>query len=38
MALGMMVYMARNQFVPSTGSELKGKRSAYKPTATLVGW
>lgn len=25
LALGMMVYMARNQFVPSTGSELKGK-------------
>ena len=23
LALGMMVYMARNQFVPSTGSELK---------------
>ncbi len=25
LALGMMVYMARNQFVQSTGSELKGK-------------
>ncbi|MBO4739531.1 MAG: 3-phosphoglycerate dehydrogenase [Bacteroidales bacterium] len=26
LALGMMVYMARNQYTPGTGSELKGKK------------
>lgn len=40
LALGMMVYMARNQFTPGTGSELQGKRigiHAYGNVGRLVG-
>ena len=39
LAFGMMVYMARNQFQPGTGSELKGKRlgiHAYGNVGRLV--
>ena len=39
LALGMMVYMARNNFQPGTGSELKGKRlgiHAYGNVGRLV--
>ena len=39
-ALGMMVFMARNQFTPGTGSELKGKTlaiHAYGNVGKLVG-
>lgn len=37
LALGMMVYMARNQFVPSTGSELKGKTLGIQAYGN-IGW
>ena len=40
LALGMMVFMARTQFTPSTGSELLGKRlgvQAYGHVGRLVG-
>ena len=40
LALGMMVYMARNQFNPGTGSELSGKTlaiHAYGNVGRLVG-
>ena len=40
LALGMMVYMARNQFSPGTGSELQGKTlaiHAYGNVGRLVG-
>ena len=40
LALGMMVYMARNQFTAGTGSELQGKRigiHAYGNVGRLVG-
>ena len=40
LALGMMVFMARNQFTPGTGSELKGKTlaiHAYGNVGKLVG-
>ncbi len=40
LALGMMVYMARNQFTPATGSELMGKKlgvQAYGNVGRLVG-
>ena len=40
LALGMMVYMARNQFNPGTGSELQGKTlaiHAYGDVGRLVG-
>lgn len=39
LALGMMIYMARNTFKPGTGSELKGKRigiQAYGNVGRLV--
>ena len=39
LALGMMVYMARNQFQPGTGAELKGKKvgiHAYGNVGRLV--
>lgn len=39
LALGMMVYMARNQFTPGTGTELKGKTlgiQAYGNVGRLV--
>ena len=40
LALGMMVFMARTQFTPATGSELQGKRlgvQAYGHVGRLVG-
>ncbi len=40
LALGLMVYMNRNQFTPGTGSELKGKTigiQAYGNVGRLVG-
>jgi len=40
LAIGMMVFMARNQFTPGTGSELKGKTlgiHAYGNVGRLVG-
>ncbi len=40
LALGMMVFMARNQFAPGTGTELKGKTlgiHAYGNVGRLVG-
>ena len=40
LALGLMVYMSRNQFTPGTGSELKGKTigiQAYGNVGRLVG-
>ena len=40
LALGMMVYMARNQFNPGTGSELQGKTlaiHAYGNVGRLIG-
>ena len=40
LALGMMVFMARTQFTPATGSELQGKRlgvQAYGNVGRLVG-
>lgn len=40
LALGMMVYMARNRFTPGTGSELQGKTlaiHAYGNVGRLVG-
>ena len=40
LALGMMIFMARNQFTPGTGSELKGKTlgiHAYGNVGRLVG-
>ncbi len=40
LALGMMVFMARNQFTPGTGTELKGKTlgiHAYGNVGRLVG-
>ena len=40
LALGMMIFMARNQFTPATGSELQGKRlgvQAYGNVGRLVG-
>lgn len=40
LALGMMIFMARNQFTPGTGSELKGKTlgiHAYGNVGKLVG-
>ncbi len=40
LALGMMIYMARTQFTPATGSELSGKRlgvQAYGNVGRLVG-
>ena len=40
LALGMMIYMNRNQFTPGTGSELKGKTlgiQAYGNVGRLVG-
>ena len=39
LSLGMMVYMARNQFTPGTGTELKGKTlgiQAYGNVGRLV--
>lgn len=39
LAIGMMIYMARNSFSPGTGSELKGKRiglHAYGHVGSLV--
>ncbi|MDD2583452.1 MAG: NAD(P)-dependent oxidoreductase [Bacteroidales bacterium] len=39
LAIGMMIYMARNTFTPGTGSELKGKRiglHAYGHIGSLV--
>ena len=40
LALGMMIFMARTQFTPATGSELQGKRlgvQAYGNVGRLVG-
>ncbi len=40
LAIGMMIFMARNKFTPGTGSELKGKRlgiHAYGNVGRLVG-
>lgn len=40
LAIGMMIFMARNQFTPGTGSELKGKTlgiHAYGNVGRLVG-
>ena len=40
LALGLMIFMARTQFTPATGSELKGKRlgvQAYGNVGRLVG-
>ena len=40
LAIGMMIFMARNQFTPGTGTELKGKRlgiHAYGNVGRLVG-
>ena len=40
LALGLMVFMARNQFTPATGMELQGKRlgvQAYGNVGRLVG-
>lgn len=40
LALGMMIYMARNRFTPGTGSELRGKTlaiHAYGNVGRLVG-
>ena len=40
LALGLMIYMARTQFTPATGSELQGKRlgvQAYGNVGRLVG-
>jgi D-3-phosphoglycerate dehydrogenase len=40
LALGLMIFMARNHFTPSTGSELQGKRlgvQAYGNVGRLVG-
>ncbi len=40
LAIGMMIFMARNQFTPGTGSEIKGKRlgiHAYGNVGRLVG-
>lgn len=40
LALGMMIYMARNQFNPGTGTELKGKNlgiHAYGNIGRLIG-
>ena len=40
LAIGMMIYMNRNQFTPGTGSELKGKTlgiQAYGNVGRLVG-
>lgn len=40
LALGMMIYMARNQFNPGTGAELKGKRlgiHAYGNIGRIIG-
>ena len=40
LAIGMMIYMARNKFTPGTGTELKGKRlgiHAYGNVGRLVG-
>lgn len=40
LALGMMIMMARNQYTPGTGTELKGKRlgiHAYGHVGSLVG-
>ena len=40
LALAMMIFMARNQFTPATGSELLGKRlgvQAYGNVGRLVG-
>lgn len=40
LALGMMIFMARTQFTPATGSELSGKRlgvQAYGNVGRLVG-
>ena len=40
LALGLMIFMARTQFTPSTGSELQGKRlgvQAYGNVGRLVG-
>ena len=38
LALGMMVFMARNQFNPGTGSELQARRWPSTPTATSASW
>ncbi|MBR2451703.1 MAG: 3-phosphoglycerate dehydrogenase [Rikenellaceae bacterium] len=40
LAIGMMIFMARNKFTPGTGTELKGKRlgiHAYGNVGRLVG-
>ncbi len=40
LAIGMMIYMARNQFNPGTGTEIKGKKlgiHAYGNVGRLVG-
>ena len=40
LAIGMMIFMARNQFTPGTGPEIKGKRlgiHAYGNVGRLVG-
>lgn len=40
LAIGMMIFMARNQFTPGTGSEIRGKRlgiQAYGHVGRLVG-
>ena len=40
LAIGMMIFMARNQFTPGTGSEIRGKRlgiQAYGHVGRVVG-
>lgn len=40
LAIGMMIFMARNQFTPGTGTEIRGKRlgiQAYGHVGRLVG-
>ncbi len=40
LAIGMMIFMARNQFTPGTGSEIKGKKlgiHAYGNVGRIVG-
>ena len=36
LAIGLMIFMARNKFTPGTGTEIHGKRSVSTPTAMWV--